>query len=221
MPDRCLLSLAGIGGKCRIRGAGRRERSTGPRHPLRKVRCGTHGRSFTLYPVGHVPYGRAPVVCQVDGAEPDEPRASLVGAAIADCRGERWSEDLIFDEQGPVRRTQRRRIAFVGRVVGLDRQDVGSRVLGELGLAAMQMRGKLSDRVAALGELGPGLDPWLRIVGAIDLVGRLGPVGVLAGVARSPLTPARGIRARSLRGPPSQPGGRGHESVLECCREGP
>ena len=220
MPDRCLVGLSGSEGECQMGGAGWRDRVTGPQYPLRKVRCRTHGRSFTLYPVGHVPYGREPVICQAERPASADPRASLVGAAIADCRGEHWSDDLIEDERGPVRRTQRRRIAFVGRAVGLDRQDVDSRVLGELGLEVVQTRGRQSERVAALSALGPGLERWLRVVGAIDLVGRLGPVGVLAGVARSPLTPARGIRARSLRGPPSQPGSSGHESVLERCREG-
>lgn len=36
-----------------------RERSTGPRFPLTVAACGTHGLAFTLYPPGHVPYGRA------------------------------------------------------------------------------------------------------------------------------------------------------------------
>jgi hypothetical protein len=221
MPDRCLLGLSGADGRCRVRGAGWRERATGPRYPLRKVRCKTHGRSFTLYPVGHVPYGREPVICQVEDLEvAEEPRASLVGAAVAQCRGERWPEELIFDDPGPVRRTQGRRIARVGELVGFDGREVDSRVLGELGLGVVQVGGRLSERVAALSALGPGLEPWLRVVGAMDLVRRLGPVGVLAGVVRSPLTSARGSRVRSFRGPPLQPGSNGHESVLESCREG-
>ena len=215
MPDRCLLSLSGSEGECEMGGAGWRERVTGPRHQLRKVRCKTHGRSFTLYPVGHVPYGREPVISQVEGTGADEPRASLVGAAVAACRGEHWPDELIFDEQGPVRRTQRRRIARVGQVVGLEQREVDSRVLGELGVGVVQGCGRLGERVAALSALGPGMKAWLRVVGAIDLAGHLGPVGVLAGVARSPLTPARGSRARSLRGPPSPPSRDGHESVLE------
>jgi hypothetical protein len=203
-----------------MRGAGWRDRATGPRHRLRKVRCITHGTAFTLYPVGYVPYGREPVICQVEATKPEDGQASLVGAAVAERRGERWPEELIEDERGPVRRTQRRRIAAVGRFVGLDQPVVGSRLLGELGLDAAQTTGRLTDRVAALSNLGPGLAPWLRVAAAIDLVGRLGPVGVLAGVVRPSLSPARGSRARSLRGPPYQPGGRRHESVLESRRWG-
>jgi hypothetical protein len=219
MPDRCLLSLAGAGGECRIHAAGWRPRRTGPRYPLRIVRCRVHGQAFTLYPVGHVPYGREPVVCQTEQGDEDL-RSSLVGAAVAASRGERWPEDLIEGEAGPVGRTQRRRIVAVGRLVGLDRPLVDSRVLGELGLDAVQVQGSLTSRVARLGRLGPGLGPWLRVVGAIDLVGRLGSVGVMPGVARSRLTPARGARARFLRGPPSQGWG-GHESVLARGAEGP
>lgn len=219
MPDRCLQSLAGAAGECRIRGAGWRARKTGPRHPLRKVRCRGHGQAFTLYPVGQVPYGREAVVCQAAEGT-GNPRSSLVGAAVAACRGERWPEDLIEGEAGPVGRTQRRRIVAVGRMVGLDQAILDSRVLGELGLDAVQVQGGLAHRVAALGQLRPGLGPWLRVAGAIDLVGRLGPVGVMPGVARARLTPARGARARFRRGPPSQRGS-GHESVLARGAEGP
>lgn len=202
IPDRCLLSLAGAAGECRMEGDGWRDRLTGPRHPVRKVRCIAHRRSFTLYPVGHVPFGREPVVCQVEDPEEADSRASLTGAAVAVCRGERWPEDLILGEQGPAGRTQRRRIAAVGRLVGLDQPRVDSRVLGELGLDLVETGGKLSARVAAVGRMGPGIGAWLRIVGAVDLVGRLGTVGVLLGTTRSSLTPARGSRARCLRGPP-------------------
>lgn len=35
-----------------------RERKTGPQIPVTVLWCRTHGRAFTLYPLGHVPYGR-------------------------------------------------------------------------------------------------------------------------------------------------------------------
>ena len=38
-----------------------RPRSTGPCHRLSVVRCRTHRLTFTLYPPGHVPYGRKPI----------------------------------------------------------------------------------------------------------------------------------------------------------------
>jgi hypothetical protein len=38
-----------------------RERKAGPQTPVTVVQCRTHGRAFTLYPLGHVPYGRLAV----------------------------------------------------------------------------------------------------------------------------------------------------------------
>lgn len=35
-----------------------RERKTGPRIPVTVLQCRTHRRAFTLYPLGHLPYGR-------------------------------------------------------------------------------------------------------------------------------------------------------------------
>jgi len=38
-----------------------RERKTGPQTPVTVLQCRTHRRAFTLYPLGHVPYGRLAV----------------------------------------------------------------------------------------------------------------------------------------------------------------
>ncbi len=38
-----------------------RERKAGPQIPVTVVQCRTHRRAFTLYPLGHVPYGRLAV----------------------------------------------------------------------------------------------------------------------------------------------------------------
>lgn len=203
LPDRCLSSLAGAAGACRVGGAGWRARSTGPRHPLRVLRCQVHEIAFTLYPVGHIPYGREPVLGERDEAGEIDTKSSLVGAAIAAVRGERWPEELIFDEQGPVQRTQRRRVKWLGAAVGFDQPQVESSVLGELGLTAVEVNvGSLPQRVSALGRLATDPASWLRFVGALDLVGRLGPVWVMPGVGYDRLGPARGSFARAMRGPP-------------------
>lgn len=56
-----------------------RNRETGPRISLAVVQCRTHQVSFTLYPPGHVPYGRKAIVgdvsidgFQVGSEEPEE-----------------------------------------------------------------------------------------------------------------------------------------------------
>jgi hypothetical protein len=78
-----------------------RKRSTGPCFPLTVVRCGTHRAGFTLYPPGHVPYGRiavAPVA--PDGrssAEVQTGAAAFAGtmfeAALDAARGQGWSRE--------------------------------------------------------------------------------------------------------------------------------
>lgn len=76
----------------------RRERKTGPQIQVTVLQCRTHRRAFTLYPLGHVPYGRlavAPVgldgqvVCSTEyerqaGAKPSPAwRATLFESAFA------------------------------------------------------------------------------------------------------------------------------------------
>jgi hypothetical protein len=38
-----------------------RERKAGPQIPVTVLQCRTHRRAFTLYPLGHIPYGRLAV----------------------------------------------------------------------------------------------------------------------------------------------------------------
>jgi hypothetical protein len=58
------------GRPCRIKPHHLRNRKTGPRFPLTVVRCGTHRRAFTLYPPGHVPYGRRAIVALAPDGSP-------------------------------------------------------------------------------------------------------------------------------------------------------
>lgn len=216
-PKQCLASLSGAEGSCKMGEAGWRERTTGPCHPLQKVRCREHQIAFTLYPEGYVPYGRVPVMCMPEPesepegrGEPDErepvdhseadTKSGLVGAAIAAGAGERWERDLIEGESGPVLRTQQRWIKWLGTRVGLD-GELSSEVLSELGLNAIEVRGKLTERVAALGKL-TGREGWLRLAGALDLVCRHGPVWVIPDPRNGRVVSARSSLARAMRGPP-------------------
>ena len=158
--------------------------------------------AFTLYPEGHVPHGREPVVRKSGEDSEFDPRSSLLGAAVAASRGERWPEELIEDEEGPVQRTQRRRVQRFGSALGLDRSEVDSAVLAELGLDAVVCSGTVASRLAKIAVQACDRAHWLRIVGAIDLVGRYGPVGAVDGLRDSRLAPARGSFVRALRGPP-------------------
>lgn len=58
------------GRPCLIRPHHLRERKTGPCFPLSVVRCQTHGRGFTLYPHGHVPYGRRAIASMAPDGSP-------------------------------------------------------------------------------------------------------------------------------------------------------
>ena len=102
---------------CVIRLHHRRERKTGPGFPLLVLDCRTHRHAFTLYPLGHVPYGRlafAPVSC--DGELLHNAEAQSAGergpcwqltiflAALQAASGHPWPRDsdgiqMIWDTQ--------------------------------------------------------------------------------------------------------------------------
>jgi len=48
--------------RCQLKKHDWRERKAGPCVPLRLMYCRSHGRYFTVYPIGHVPYSRKRVV---------------------------------------------------------------------------------------------------------------------------------------------------------------
>jgi hypothetical protein len=93
LPPRCPTEPArSPGGGCRIRVHHRRSRKTGPCFPVSVLRCARHRRAFTLYPLGHVPYGRAAVAPVHADGEPrraadvrDHRRRRRGGAALAWC----------------------------------------------------------------------------------------------------------------------------------------
>jgi len=75
------------GESCRLNKHAWRERKTGPRIALRIFFCCSHGRYFTVYPMGHVPYSRKPVLpVDVGGHMP----AGLNGKEAASCWEGSW-----------------------------------------------------------------------------------------------------------------------------------
>ena len=111
-------------GTCRICVKGYRTRGFGPGHRLTVATCTEHGVSFTLYPIGWVPYGRA---------------------AVVDRSGD-WSRTLFavvvsIAATTPVRsmpgyrRTHQRRVVRAGRWVGVAGPDrAGETAAGVLGV---------------------------------------------------------------------------------------
>jgi hypothetical protein len=82
------------------------------------MRCSSHGLAFTVYPAGHVPYGREPlVVLAPDGSEVAAKERGGHMAAAADARrGKRWPREGAPDA---VRTTQRRRVGEAAALLGL------------------------------------------------------------------------------------------------------
>jgi len=91
------------------------------------MRCATHGVGFTLYPPGHVPYGRksiAPVgsdgslLVQGDGHNPFE--GTCFDAAI-DARDSRpWPAESVSGSLESRFRTQQRHMDRAARLLGID-----------------------------------------------------------------------------------------------------
>lgn len=122
VPARCPLGDDGSG--CRVGVHHHRARKTGPCFALAVARCHAHGLTFTVYPPGHVPYGRAAVL-PVDPSGREARTASgtrswaqtlfdSAGDAAAD---ERWPLD---GTEPATRRTQGRRLERAAMLLGLD-----------------------------------------------------------------------------------------------------
>lgn len=93
-----------------------RERSSGPEFPLMVAYCRTHDRYFTVYPPGHVPYGRVAI-----GPEPETGEGGLAAwrrTLFEAVVGEAWLHDYVYSG-GPSWQTHRRRLVRCGDLVGL------------------------------------------------------------------------------------------------------
>lgn len=143
LPERCLGAPANEPKPCRLRISHYRTRKTGPSYPVAVLWCGTHRLASTLYPPGHVPYGRvavAPVDAQGelilsrldDAAEPRVPawEATIFAAALSAAAGELWrkettsrnsrADDAQAALNSPTRRTQGRHLRLAAELLGID-----------------------------------------------------------------------------------------------------
>ena len=138
LPERCLHALATDLKACRVRISHYRARKTGPGYSVAVLRCATHGRASTLYPPGHVPYGRvlvAPVDAQgelvrsgeVFGAAGPAWEVTLFAGAVSAAAGKLWFKETssarMTDARptivGPSRRTQGRHLHQAARLLGI------------------------------------------------------------------------------------------------------
>lgn len=131
--DRCPHA---VGGEpcCTLKEHSFRERKTGPKIPLRVLYCEQHRVYCTVYPPGHVPYGRSSLAAvdlggkAIELLEP-EPGLSCVSsqevlfeAAVDAARGYRWESEPIEGLGLPRYPTQRRRIERCSRILGLGQE---------------------------------------------------------------------------------------------------
>ena len=192
VPARCVY--ASPTEACSVYVDHRRQRKTGPRYPVAVVGCTEHpvGR-HTLYPPGHVPYGRAAVVsCSASGAllRAGETRdrwweTTLFCAAVDAADGARWPSDSPADDSRR-RRTQGRRLELAGRLVGVHPElDEGTRerVASRLGVGTMMLRSGARSWSRSWTQRGAAV---LAVLVALALDGalldRLLAAGVLVGV---------------------------------------
>jgi hypothetical protein len=106
---------------CHVVARFRRARGQGPAHALVVARCHEHGRSFTLYPPGWVPYGRQPT-CSVTPAGYAVRSTSAAGtmfAAAEDAEaGRLWPRSGAALDAN-VHRTQGRHLALASVLLGV------------------------------------------------------------------------------------------------------
>jgi hypothetical protein len=162
-------------------GHAQRERKTGPRFVLAQLRCRTHGRYFTVYPLGFTPFARQRIVPgeHLRSGEPVAARERWAGtvfeAATGGAAGELGVRDAGYDGEQPRPRhsTVRRRIAAAGRLLGL----------------APELDDREAEWVAQVLDI-PGLD-HARARGAVQVAGlRERAAAIVSVLDRMPLTGA-------------------------------
>lgn len=212
------------GDNCVISNHEWRSRKTGPRHPLRVARCRPHTVFFTIYPPGHVPYGRRPIApLAPDGGSTVGSDAGLerfegtyLDAALDAANGDAWARHC----PGGTDRwwsTQHRRLERATLLLGVAPQldqalrarvaevlDVDGGLLDRLAIALREAAGYRS-RGRACREVLEALGPtW-------PAYWRLGEAGWLVGAGRRPASaePPTGrllttpFRAAVARSPPT------------------
>ena len=225
-PSTCPLAEEGARA-CRLSAHSWRVRKTGPPHPLRLFMCAGHDRAFTVYPPGHVPYGRLAIVTLApDGSEAVIERSELVSpqegapatlfqAAEEAALGKAWARSCRGGTDrwwGTQWRHLRRAVRLAGVCPGLP-EPLRERLAETLAVDGLMLHEFARSLAAGAGYASRG-----RAVSAIaDAVGRseqsswrLLEAGCLAGLWRRPTyvlvegaSPRRSpFRIAGARGPP-------------------
>lgn len=197
LPTR--FPCGGEGSECRIGIHHLRDRKTGiPWGSLAVGACWVHGTFYTLYPPGHVPYGREPWVPlgpdgsaleQGEGKEACPPSSDYFDSARDAAKGERWPVDNAPNPPDAVRSTQRRRLARAQGILGLDEDlPLGPEAVAEVTHLPQGELLEIRDRLAGAHDLvSLGREVRDLLAGVARLAGRalmdrLAVLGHLAGL---------------------------------------
>lgn len=181
---------------CRLVKSHVRPRSTGPAIPLHVLCCQVHGIAFTLYPPGHVPYGRGPAVRLGFDGGPVQPEAdrdptdlrvegTIFEAARDAAQGKAWDRAR---DGGSARwwQTQRRHLAqaalWLGVLPGLA-ATTRERIAAALGVPLLLLREHAARVQRAPGYRSRGA-AVMAVVGALPVgvaVDRLAEAGCVIG----------------------------------------
>ena len=201
-----------------------RERKTGPRIPVTVLQCRTHRRAFTLYPLGHLPYGRLAVApvgldgelqratdgeLQVCGQHQPAWSTTLFGAAFAAVHEPtvKLTDPRWWATESPEQLAQGAAILGVHPELSVQtadaiafRLEIPRLVLRQAASAYERARGRAARGrvlVAVLGELGDAclLDRVLAAGACAGCWGNVTRWDVASGGARGRVFPGRGAAA--------------------------
>lgn len=195
---RCAPCAEGATSPCKICLHLLRERRTGPGHPVAVIRCQSHGRFFTVYPPGFVPYGRQKLPTGKAEVELGTGAPALEAVLHAsDEKMDRWPDwsDPEGNKPGWAS-TQWRQITRWGQWLGLaGSEGIGQQIATSLGVPlhehsaakAQYQRGTYRHRGRAILQV-------LRVVGRVGgFLKRLLRAGFVAGlVGRGFMADGRG-----------------------------
>ena len=214
--------------RCDVVGHGYRKRKTGPEFPIETRHCREHSCYFTVYPSGHVPYGRvtmAPVdvggfaLVAVEAEDEARWQGSLCVAAVEAARNRRWSREGNVAEAGEPGRygTQRRWLRRCARLLGLAgeiKQRTVERLRDFLGIDGLEHERlrrewpctpRLSQRaravVVVLNAQPLEDDLWPRWLAAGALGGAWGPARIAAPSVGRLVSPSTLLKTTGLSPP--------------------
>jgi hypothetical protein len=131
LPTSCPCA-GGAAEPCEVAEHSYRERRQGPGHPIVVVQCRAHGRFFTIYPPGFVPYARQALPTTASEVETAPALRAIRDAADDDTA--RWPD--YGDEERPGwATTQWRHLQRLGTWLGLR----GTELLGQQVAAALDL----------------------------------------------------------------------------------